>query len=827
VDTQDPSALAAEGTWPERQAAWPLRQDVFVPPVADGSQRGENATGTSEQPPSDPAGLTPQDIGFEEPAFGELEFEAEDLGESEQPGEAQLEEAEADFEDEGPSCAAGSCAADRCARGTGPPRARPDPVGHGLHPPIFRGAGGHYSRNPSVGHAQQLLNAFLRNSGAEFNECPDRSPARLRRMQSMRQQLRRDRQDPLVADGRFEGATELATRLFQTCQGLVPDGKIGPITWARLEHWTSVRPLNAPDTEECGVPNRPAGDLELELAGEIQELDETQQHRTVRARLSLFQNATDRRARNHFRCQAVRKAREIDAYAEPRAEACELRQVGATEYRTGADIIAAITAAHTCLRQRLDTIHIFSHSDPDGVHGPKGRIIGLYRVKRGSQREGARSVQDLPVRSLADNVVIVLHGCRTAEGDNNFAQSLYNYLARALPNPRVFGHTNRGCAGRDNNWREYSTEHPTGKLRRTISPYHSGYGCCDRPTRTDELQTPVRQPADMESSAQSMNFEYENRQPELGWTQGEYGQSVAVAPESEGESLNDALLYAGIIQNIRQQLALRFADPDDRGLIQRRARLRALFAAVPRSHARELYARLGVTATADELSRFFHGRLATATRAELMRILRARFPTAKDATLSDQPHPGPAMVRRTDPLPASAQSRYRAAVNALRREIDASGDPRARRYLCWLSKLDAGADDRVIPWHRICPRTTGAMGAAYAVGGCDITAGPAVDQAELQSAIRSVADVESAHRRLGFMTHMRSQILWSYEEIGESMQLESFRRFHDEVNRALDTLDFWANAPSGFSSAMPLAYRSIKDWIGLKQRDPQSVYSCL
>jgi hypothetical protein len=163
--------------------------------------------------------------------------------------------------------------------------------------------------------------------------------------------------------------------------------------------------------------------------------------------------------------------------------------------------------------------------------------------------------------------------------------------------------------------------------------------------------------------------------------------------------------------------------------------------------------------------------------------------------------------------------------SSLRHEIERSSDPRAWRYRCWLSKLDAGADDRVIPWHRICPTTTGAIGADLLIGGCDLRA--AVDQAGLESAIRSVSDVEPANSRLSFMTHMRSRILVVHEDTAEGVHLESFRRFHDDVGRAVDVLDLWANLPQGGSSAMPAAYRSIKDWIGRKQRDPQSVYSCL
>ena len=49
---------------------------------------------------------------------------------------------------------------------------------------------------------------------------------------------------------------------------------------------------------------------------------------------------------------------------------------------------------------------------------------------------------------------------------------------------------------------------------------------------------------------------------------------------------------------------------------------------------------------------------------------------------------------------------------------------------------------------------------------------------------------------------------------------------HDMVVMAIDKLDKWANNPMGGSSAMAKEYVSIKDWIGRRQRDPKSVYSC-
>jgi hypothetical protein len=171
--------------------------------------------------------------------------------------------------------------------------------------------------------------------------------------------------------------------------------------------------------------------------------------------------------------------------------------------------------------------------------------------------------------------------------------------------------------------------------------------------------------------------------------------------------------------------------------------------------------------------------------------------------------------------------RWRQASAALRRDIAAASDPRTWRYTCWLDKLDAGADDQLIQWHHICPAQTGALGAAYIVGPCDIGAGRPVDQAQLQAAIRSVADVEPANRNLGFITHARSDIVFAYEMTSPSVHLENLRLLHDDVIRALDKLEKWANNPMGGSSAMPPAYRSIKEWIRRRQSDPNSLYSCM
>jgi hypothetical protein len=211
----------------------------------------------------------------------------------------------------------------------------------------------------------------------------------------------------------------------------------------------------------------------------------------------------------------------------------------------------------------------------------------------------------------------------------------------------------------------------------------------------------------------------------------------------------------------------------------------------------------------------------------MLRILRKRFPPVTAPAGPAKPAPAPPATWPSRPLPPSAEGRFRVALRALQQKIAASNDPRAARYRCWLAKLEAGADDRVIQWHSICPRTSGAIGAAWVVGPCDITAGGAVNQAQLQAAIKSVGDVERANEQLTFMNHMRSEILFNHEMLSEKFHLETFRQFHDEVNRTIEKLDEWANAPMGGSSAMPSAYRAIAGWIGRQQGKANSVYSCL
>lgn len=127
-----------------------------------------------------------------------------------------------------------------CRPGEGPPAAG-DPSGGTPRPLALRGASPQSSRNPSVGLAQQLLNIFLERA-VRGTPCSSPNAGAAAFVSQGLAQLRAMGQLPLSVDCRFGPATELATKMFQVCVGPplvpasgIPDGKIGPITWPRLE----------------------------------------------------------------------------------------------------------------------------------------------------------------------------------------------------------------------------------------------------------------------------------------------------------------------------------------------------------------------------------------------------------------------------------------------------------------------------------------------------------------------------------------------------------------------------------------------------------------
>ena len=307
------------------------------------------------------------------------------------------------------------------------------------------------------------------------------------------------------------------------------------------------------------------------------------------------------------------------------------------------------------------------------------------------------------------------------------------------------------------------------------------------------------------------------------WAAAVPGGTVARAASGQ----NGASEYAQAVETLRKELAIPFSSPDDPGLLERRARLRTLFSNVPSAYAKALLDRLGVRPTGDGLSKEFHYRLASATRKELLGILAAKTPAASSSTPSTTtpPKPDPVFVWSTEPLPASESPRFDAALKHLEGLVSKSSDARKWRYECWFDKLKMpDADDRVIEWSRICPAQTGAIGAAYIVGPCDITQGTPVDQNVIYKNIRSIPDVDAKGPEIGIITFLKSDFVVSEEMT--SMQLENLRATHDRVVTAIDKLDKWADNPMGGSSAMAKEYVSIKDWIGQQQRNPKSVYSC-
>jgi len=190
----------------------------------------------------------------------------------------------------------------------------------------------------------------------------------------------------------------------------------------------------------------------------------------------------------------------------------------------------------------------------------------------------------------------------------------------------------------------------------------------------------------------------------------------------------------------------------------------------------------------------------------------------------DSPPPPP-LVWYDRPLPPSENGRFLKALANLEKLIAQSGDPRNWRYLCWIAILkQKDVDDRVIGWGAICP-ATGAVPRPI-VGACDIAEGflDAAGADRLWKNVHGVADVDKAGQSLGIITYVKSDIVVSYEMT--SLPLENLRVTHDQVQKAIEKLGKWANIGIGGSSAMPKAYVSIKDWIGARQRDPKSLYSC-
>jgi hypothetical protein len=149
--------------------------------------------------------------------------------------------------------------------------------------------------------------------------------------------------------------------------------------------------------------------------------------------------------------------------------------IGASPYRSGADIIEALERAYLETGRPISRVHVFGHSDGGaGLYGENHtKQMGLYRSQFRAWRSGtsdpderlARLVDELPRRNLAVDIVVVLHGCKMASGDDNFARELFAFLfagSPSLTDARVFAHGHSAACGQNHDWIEFNARNPTG-----------------------------------------------------------------------------------------------------------------------------------------------------------------------------------------------------------------------------------------------------------------------------------------------------------------------------------------------------------------------------
>ena len=131
----------------------------------------------------------------------------------------------------------------------------------GTPPLVYRGSTAVRSRNPWVGRAQSLLNAFLAQHRAGTESCTDTGPPTRQYIAAKRASLAPIGQDPLVVDCVFGQGTETATLMFQACRGLLRDGKIGERTWPQLLTLSSTpvpTPTPTPTPPPTPTPTPPS-----------------------------------------------------------------------------------------------------------------------------------------------------------------------------------------------------------------------------------------------------------------------------------------------------------------------------------------------------------------------------------------------------------------------------------------------------------------------------------------------------------------------------------------------------------------------------------------
>ena len=284
-----------------------------------------------------------------------------------------------------------------------------------------------------------------------------------------------------------------------------------------------------------------------------------------------------------------------------------------------------------------------------------------------------------------------------------------------------------------------------------------------------------------------------------------------------------------VIATITAELALKFKNPNDPGLFFRRQRLKKLFGSVSKETAKALIGRLGEKPTNDALSVQFHYRLATPTRTELLAILKNAIELPiKPSPIIKTPSPISIPATSNKPLHPSLNSQFDKALYDLWVKVYTSSSisySNRDTLLCWLSKLrNPNVDDRVIQWIKICPNTTGAIGAARIVGPCQIGGYPRPSQLEIENTFRNADDIDLEGQRLGIFNYIKTAILvsnhWSIDPVYSIVKMK------EETFASVHKLHLWANNPMGGSSLMHPSYRAIKDWLQRRQGDKKSLYPC-
>jgi hypothetical protein len=178
------------------------------------------------------------------------------------------------------------------------------------------------------------------------------------------------------------------------------------------------------------------------------------------------------------------------------------------------------------------------------------------------------------------------------------------------------------------------------------------------------------------------------------------------------------------------------------------------------------------------------------------------------------------------PVPAARAAEVTRAVSALSTRLDrvrTTGEI-GIKLNCWVHKLgEADLDDRVIKWTRICPNLQ--TGPARASSVCEPPM--TVPEESLYQSVKTVDEVETANNTLYFMAHLKSEVLDLQTSFPgndrDQFVIDQLLHLIRDTEKAQQELD--AMAASTEHGGIPRHYRSMREWIARKSRDPKSLYS--